>query len=202
MTIDPPQEDEGGTRAVDSEAAIFAVPAEAPTVNEELFDVLFRDEVDTWPERTRAGGVRLRWSRLVVGALVLVLAGLSLGSYLQRTRPSSAASLFSSLASAAGRPGIGAFAGAGSGASATGATIGTVTDVIGHTLYVTTSSGSLVKVIVGASTSVDRNSTTSVSGLQVGDTVVVQGSSQGTSVRATSIAASAKGVTSLSAIAP
>lgn len=202
MTIDPPQEYEGATKAADSEAAIFAVPAEAPTVNEELFDVLFRDEVDTWPERTRGGGVRLRWPSLVVGALVLVLAGLSLGSYLQRTRPSSAASLFSGLASAAGRPGLGAFAGAGSGASATGATIGTVTDVTGHTLYVTTSSGSLVKVIVSASTSVDRNAATALSGLKVGDTVVVQGSPQGTSVRATSIAASAKDVTSLGGIVP
>ena len=42
-----------------------------------------------------------------------------------------------------------------------GATTGTVTDVIGKTLYVTSSSGSLVKVTLGPSATVTRNATSS-----------------------------------------
>ena len=78
-----------------------------------------------------------------------------------------------------------------------GATAGTVTDVIGHTLYVTTATGSLVKVEVGAATTIERTSSVALSSLVAGDTVLVDGTTgSGGVVTATRIAASAKGVAS------
>jgi hypothetical protein len=72
-----------------------------------------------------------------------------------------------------------------------------VTDIVGKTLYVTTSSGSLVAVKVSSSTTVDRNASTTLSGLKPGDSVTVQGAKEKNgSVQATSISDTAKGVTS------
>ena len=84
----------------------------------------------------------------------------------------------------------------GKAAASTGVTSGTVTDIIGNTVYVTNSSGNLVKVTVSSTTTVDRNAASSVAGLRPGDTVTVQGSTatNGT-VSAASISATAKGVT-------
>ena len=179
-------------------AAIFSAPSGAGAVREELFDVLFADEVSAWPERAARAGVRLGWPALVLAALALVAGGMGVGSYLQRTRSSSPSSLFSQLASAR----RGAFAGfAGLGSSA-GATTGTVTDVAGHTLYVTTASGTLVKVLVGATATVDRTTASALGALQVGDSVVVRGTTANGSVHATSVTATAKGVSSLGGLVP
>ena len=72
-----------------------------------------------------------------------------------------------------------------------------MTDIVGKTLYVTTSSGSLVAVKVSSSTTVDRNASTTLSGLKPGDSVTVQGAKEKNgSVQATSISDTAKGVTS------
>jgi flagellar hook assembly protein FlgD len=76
-------------------------------------------------------------------------------------------------------------------------TTGTVTDIVGRTLYVTNSSGSLVAVRVSSSTTVDRNASTTLTGLKPGDTVTVQGTKEKNgSVEATSISDTEKGVTS------
>jgi hypothetical protein len=90
------------------------------------------------------------------------------------------------------------FGGTGTGAGALGgATTGTVTEVSGNTLYVTNASGDLVKVTVGPSATVDRNAPSSLGSLQVGDTVVVEGTKASNgSVSATSVSATAAGVTS------
>ena len=50
-----------------------------------------------------------------------------------------------------------------------------MTDVIGKTLYVTSTSGSLVKVTLAPSTAITRNTKSTLSNLKVGDSVVVSG---------------------------
>ncbi len=201
MTTDPPTSPVTSPDAPTGEvAAIFRAPAQASPVSEELFEVLFAGEVDAWPARATHRGLRLRWPIAVTVGLLLALGGMGLGSYLQRTRPTSATTLFSRLSSLASRSGLGAFARGG--ASAAGATVGTVTDVTGHTLYVTTASGSLVKVVVGASTVVDRTTVTALGGLAIGDSVVVVGSTSHGAVSAKRVTASAKGVSSASGPVP
>ncbi len=94
---------------------------------------------------------------------------------------------------AAGGTGTGtARAGSGSG----GATAGTVANIKGSTLYVTSADGTTVKVKTNDNSKVTRNAAGSVAGVHPGDTVVIQGStaSSGT-VTASSITATAKGVT-------
>ena len=199
--MDPTTDHETGAPAPDAApAAIFRAPIEPTAAREGLFEVLFADEVDEWPARTTRRGPHLGWPALGLAALVLVVGGMGLGSYLQRTRTNSTSSLFSRLAGARS----GAFsglAGLGTGAG-TGATTGTLTDVIGHTLYVTTASGALVKVSVGTSSTVTRTTASGLGSLRVGDSVVVRGVTQHGTVRATSVTASAKGVSALGALVP
>ena len=96
-----------------------------------------------------------------------------------------------------GRRGAAAFPGLGGAGALGAATTGTVTSVSGSTLYVTNSSGNLVKVTVGPSATVNRNAKSSLASLQVGDTVVVQGSkATNGSVTATSVSATEAGVSS------
>ena len=94
---------------------------------------------------------------------------------------------------AAGGSGTGAArAGGGSG----GATAGTVANIKGSTLYVTSTDGTTIKVKTNDNSKVTRNAAASVGSVHPGDTVVIQGStaSSGT-VTASSITATAKGVT-------
>lgn len=69
-----------------------------------------------------------------------------------------------------------------------------MTGVQGNILYVTDSSGTLIKVVVGPSVPVTRTAKSSLAGLQTGDTVTVTGtkSSNGT---VTAVRASGAGVT-------
>jgi hypothetical protein len=166
-------------------------------VSEEGFDVLFGDETEEWPQFASSKGFRAPWFVTVLSALLLVVAGLWLGAFLQRGQSSSSStslgSLFPSGAGAAGGP---------SGFSAISKaqakeTSGTVTDIVGNTLYVTTSSGSLIAVKVSSSTTVDRDASTTIAVLKPGDTVTVQGKKgKGGTVKATSISDTEKGVTS------
>ena len=109
----------------------------------EGFDVLFGDETDEWPEQATSKGFRASWFITVFSALLLLMAGLWLGAYLQRGQASTSTTSLSSLfgSGASGATGASALAKA-----AAKSTTGTVTDIEGHTLYVTTSSGSLVAV--------------------------------------------------------
>jgi hypothetical protein len=94
---------------------------------------------------------------------------------------------------AAGGAGTGtARAGGGSG----GATAGTVANIKGSTLYVTSADGTTVKVKTNDNSKVTRTASSGVGSVHPGDTVVIQGStaSSGT-VTASSITATAKGVT-------
>jgi hypothetical protein len=154
------------------------------------FDVLFGDEVDDWPEHAASKGLRASWFVTVFSALLLLVVGVTLGAYLQRGQSSSSTS--SLVGVTGGLSGL-----KGLSKAAAKQTTGTVTDIVGKTLYVTTSSGSLVAVKVSSSTTVDRNASTTLSGLKPGDSVTVQGTKEKNgSVEATSISDTAKGVTS------
>jgi hypothetical protein len=82
---------------------------------------------------------------------------------------SSFASRFGRTGTTAGSATAGGFAGGG------GATIGTVTAIKGSTLYVTDTSGNTVKVTAPTGTTVSKTVTTSLKGVNPGDTVVVRG---------------------------
>jgi ferric-dicitrate binding protein FerR (iron transport regulator) len=100
-------------------------------------------------------------------------------------------------------PGAGARAEAfaartGGGAAAGGnanATVGTVANVKGTTLYVTGTDGTTVKIRTNDDSKVTRNADSAVRSVHPGDSVVVQGTkNRSGSVTATSITATAKGV--------
>jgi hypothetical protein len=128
---------------------------------------------------------------------VLLAAGFWGGITLEKDEGSSTSSGFAGFAAlrSAGAGGTGSARSA-FGASSN-ATIGTVTDRIGNALYVTSTSGSLIKVTLASSTSLTRNAKTSLSGLKVGDSVVVSGVKTGNGqMTASSISATAAGVSS------
>jgi hypothetical protein len=74
------------------------------------------------------------------------------------------------------------------------AATGTVTNVEGHTIYVKESDGTVVAVTAGDGSTVTRDSNVSAKKVHPGDTVVVQGSKHGSTVKASSIAATESGV--------
>jgi hypothetical protein len=79
------------------------------------------------------------------------------------------------------------------GASSAAAT-GTVTSVEGHTIYVKESDGTTVAVTVGDGATVTRDSNIATKKIHPGDTVTVEGSKQGSTVRASSVSATESGV--------
>jgi hypothetical protein len=97
----------------------------------------------------------------------------------------SAAGGSESKASEASPPGFGA-----SSAAATG----TVTSVEGHTIYVKESDGTTVAVTVGDGATVTRDSNVATKKIHPGDTVTVEGSKHGSTVRASSVSATESGV--------
>jgi hypothetical protein len=142
-----------------------------------------------------------------LAALVLVAAGFFGGVQVQKGQagattaggpPSGFAARFGQGGGQAGAGGGGqAGGGAGGAAGGAGATTGTVADVKGSTLYVTTGAGTTVKVRTDSNSKVTRNAASTATAVHPGDTVVVQGAkaSSGT-VTASSITATAKGVPS------
>jgi len=172
------------------------VPGSTGRPGDALHDAPGGDD-DEWPERGPRKGIRMPIPTVLLLAVLIAAGGLWGGAALQRSHgsasASSAASPFAALRGS-GATAAGGLAGAG---ALGGATTGTVTSVSGSTLYVTNSSGNLVKVTVGSTATVNRNAKSSLASLQVGDTVVVQGSkaSDG-SVTATSVSATAAGVSS------
>jgi hypothetical protein len=152
---------------------------------------------EEWPIRSPRPGLRLKYPTAVLVALLIGAGGLWGGAALQRAHGTSgtgsAAANFARLFSSTGSSGFtrGGF----SGLSSAGAASGIVTTIEGNTLYVTTASGGLVKVILGASTTYTREAKSTASAMQPGDTVIVQGTSEknGTVV-ATSVADTAAGL--------
>jgi hypothetical protein len=190
------------TRPLDgSTVTEMAAGDSAGRVNNEVFDVLFGSENEAWPEQSTKKGLRASWPIAVLVALLLIIGGVGLGAYLQRSHSTTSTAAtgragFAGFGGAAAGGAAGAAGGAGAGAATSDVTSGTVTDIIGNTLYVTNSSGNLVKVTVSSTTTVDRNAASTLSGLKPGDTVTVQGpTAKNGSVTAASISATAKGVT-------
>jgi hypothetical protein len=159
------------------------------------------DPDDDWETVSPTGrGLRVR---AVTGSLVAlaVLAGGFWGGvvaekhYGSRSATTSASALAARFAAARGAAGTGATGFSGFGGGAGAATSGIVTGVVGDILYVTNSSGTLVKVTVGPSATITRTGKSSLSGLQTGDTVIVSGTTASNGiVSATSVRATAQGV--------
>ncbi len=190
--IEPPTQEIFVPRADGHSAVASAAGPGEPPWDENVTDD------DEWPVRGPRKGIRVSVPTMVLFGLLIAAGGIWGGAALQRTRgttsPTSAASSFASLFRSAGASGT-----TGSGASGSfgaAAATGTVTEVSGSTLYVTNSSGDLVKVTVGPAATVTRNAKSSLGALQVGDTVIVEGTKASNgSVSATSVSATAAGVT-------
>lgn len=165
------------------------------------------DEDAPWPSHAARHGIRLRIPTAVLVILLVAAGAFWGGAAVQKSRGGSgaagtgaAASRFRSLFGGGAAGASGARTGGASssfGGTSTAAATGTLTFVKGDTLYVTNASGDIVTVVVGSSTKVTRNATATLSALQPGDTVVVEGATakDGT-VTASSISATQKGVTS------
>ncbi|MGD0198915.1 MAG: hypothetical protein ABSC56_13560 [Solirubrobacteraceae bacterium] len=174
-------------------------PATAQTVlppsGEEDFEQLGGPD---WPTETVATTFRFRKPTAILLVLMLLAVGFWAGITVEKNEGSSSASGFPGRAAFSALSGTrGSSAARSLFGSLSNSTTGTVTDIIGKTLYVTNSSGALVKVTVGSSTTVSRNAKSSLSGLKPGDTVVVSGVKTGTDqVTASSVSATAAGVSS------
>ncbi len=161
------------------------------------------DSAEEWVSQT-THGIRLTVPAAVLVALVLVAGGFWAGAALQKGQGSSSSGGVAGVA-ARFRAAAGAGATGGSGASrfaglfgSTAAAVGTVSVVNGNTLYVDdTATGSIVKVRLTKSTTITRNADATAIDLRPGDTVTVQGATgSGGTVDATSVSATAPGVTS------
>lgn len=184
---------------MDKEATVAAQVPLGEAIHEE-------DPDDEWQTAVNTG--RSFRVRVVTGSLVvlLVLAGGFWGGVVAEKHHgngSTTSALASRLAAlraggtgrtgTGGRGGTGGFAGAGGSGSAT---TGTVIDVQGNIVDISDSSGNIVKVAIGPSTTVTRTARSNASGIQIGDTVVVSGSAgAGGTVNATTVRAVAQGVT-------
>jgi hypothetical protein len=77
-----------------------------------------------------------------------------------------------------------------------------VTSVEGQTIYIKESGGTVVAVKAGDGSTVTRDSNVSAKKIHPGDTVVVEGSKHGSTVRASSISATESGVESTIGFSP
>ncbi|MDA8296596.1 MAG: hypothetical protein M0004_08440 [Actinomycetota bacterium] len=160
------------------------------------------DDGDAWPERPRRRGLTMRVPTAVLGALVIAAGAFWVGAIVQKSDGtttasgiSSAASRFRSLFRASGSFGRGGGSTPAGATSFGAAATGILTDVKGNTLYLTDASGKLVTVTISQSTAITRESAATPATLQLGDTIVVRGATASSGVvRATSVVASAKGV--------
>lgn len=172
-------------------APVPAVPVPDQTAT--VLEPLFAGEPEEWPTGRAGHRLRVSWPVAVFVVLLAAAGGLWGGATLQRHQASSSTgSTAASLRSLfAGRT----RSAAGLGSTTSAATTGTVTDIQGDTLYVTEASGNLVAVTVGSQTVVDRNASSSLSALQPGDTVVVEGTKQANgTVAAATVSATQAGV--------
>jgi hypothetical protein len=97
-----------------------------------------------------------------------------------------------------GGGGSGAGAGLPTGGAGVNAVTGTVTSVKGATVYVKEAEGNTVAVRAEDGSTVTRDSEVSAKAIHPGDTVVVEGSKKGSTVKASSIAATEAGLQSSS----
>lgn len=172
--------------------------------DDEFPDAADQGSVEDWPTQVTKHGVRLRTPTAVLLALLLAAAGLWGGAFLQKHDGSSTGSSAlpaAARAALAGSTTGRSLAGSPFGSSSDGTT-GTVTDIVGNTLYVTNATGALVKVTLSSAATVTRDASSSLSGLKPGDTVTVQGTKvTNGAMTASSVSATAKGVSSTAGFA-
>jgi hypothetical protein len=172
--------------------------------------VEFDDPDSEWLIEDNHKELRLRIPTAVLLVLLLAASGFWGGAALQKhhaktTAATGAAATRAAFAGAAaargGFGGTGATGGTGTGTAggaATAATSGLVTEVQGNIVYVTDTTGALVKVTTSPTTTITRSSHNLADGLQTGDTVTVRGTKAADgSVTATAIIATAQGVQGL-----
>jgi hypothetical protein len=174
-------------------------------------DGALEGEDDVWPVRGPSRGIRLTLPVAVLATVLLVAGGFWAGAAVQKSHGGSSAAaaggaLAARLRAAAGGTSTSGTSTTGGAAGARGGlgfgggfsgTVGTISVVDGQTLYVETADGSLVKVTLEPSTTISRNASSKANGLRPGDTVLVQGATaKNGDVTATSVSASAPGVTS------
>ena len=148
-----------------------------------------------WPQHVASSGLRVQPLTAVLGVALIATLAVWGGAELQKRHgggatasPSAAFSGFPSRTG--GATGSGGFGAAG------GIAVGTVTVISGKTLYLTSSSGAIVKVKLTSKTTYTRTAKTASTGLKPGDTAIVQGAKNAAGVTvATSDTATAKGVT-------
>lgn len=154
-----------------------------------------------WPTQTRSARISVRPLTALLSVVLIAVVGIYAGARLEKrhavsaTGGTSAASLFG--AGGVGRNRTGAAGTGGSAATGAALTTGTVTEVTKKLLYLTSSSGALVKIKLTATTTFTRTAARPTGGLTLGDTAIVRGAEDETGVLvATSVIATAKGVTS------
>jgi hypothetical protein len=164
---------------------------------------------DAIPPRPR--GRLLRPLPLALIALIIVAAGFLGGIEAQKGSEGASAAAgpggglpnLAAIKEAAGGTGESEAAGEGAAAAFGGssaAATGTVTSVEGHTIYVKEADGTTVAVKAGDGSTVTRDSNVAAKKIHPGDTVVVQGSKKGSTVTASSIAATESGVEAESSV--
>jgi len=166
-------------------------------------------EDDQWPDepelpprpRRRLFGAGGNPIALALLAVLLIACGFIGGVLVEKGETSSSTStgavsgLASRFAALRGSTSsAGARSGAGSAASGTRPTIGTVAYLAGDTLYVTNAEGNTVKVTTSAGTSVTKTVKTSVKGIHPGEAVTITGASgSGGALSAESISVGSSG---------
>lgn len=171
----------------------------APATKADIDDVPALGDAE-WPRHVASRGLRIQPLTALLGVVLVAMLGIWGGAELQQRHGSPAAapsplglSPFASRdARATGFPG----AGRGNLPGAGNLTTGTVTVIAGKTLFLTSSSGAIVKVKLTDETTYTRTAKTASTGLKPGDTAIVQGRKNAAGVTvATSVTATAKGVT-------
>jgi hypothetical protein len=140
---------------------------------------------DDEPIAPRPRGRLLRPLPLALIAVTIAAAGFLGGVLAQKGSEGSSG--------AGGLGGLPSFVAAEGGAAAAS---GTVTGVEGHTIYVKESDGTVVAVKAGDGATLIRDSNVAAKKIHPGDTVTVEGSKHGSTVKASSISATESGVES------
>ena len=155
-----------------------------------------------WPAQTRKARISMRPLTAVLAAILIATVAVYAGARLEKSHSGGATASSGSLAAAFAARGAGGFGqgptgGAGGSGAASGLTTGTVTEVTPKLLYLTSSTGSLIKIALTSTTTFTRTAASPKGGLSLGDTAIVRGAKDARGVLvATSVIATAKGVTS------
>lgn len=145
-----------------------------------------------WPTQARAARISMRPLTALLTVVLIAICAIYAGARLEKREGAT-------VAASSGFPttGFGARNRGARGAAAGGATTGTVTQVSKKLLYLTSSTGALVKIKLTATTTFTRTAASPTGGLTLGDTAIVRGAKDASGVLvATSVIATAKGVTS------